>query len=102
MWLRGLQIVFYFRDFVCPYLPSKPCFGPEYVRFQSPGYVRRLRRVISRYVGAKGFFWLCGFLCVFALLPVWYYDMELTSLSSILLLLSASSLTKGQEETSNN
>ena len=39
-------------------------------------------------------------MCVLALLPVWYYDMELTSLSSVLLLLSAYSMARGQEETS--
>ena len=41
-------------------------------------------------------------MCVLALLPVWYYGMELTSLSSVLLLLSACSMTRGQEETSTN
>ena len=44
--------------------------------------------------------WLGGFLHILALLPVWYYDMELTPLSSVLLLLSACSMTRGQEETS--
>ena len=44
--------------------------------------------------------WLGGFVCVLTLLPVWYYDMELTPLSSVLLLLSACSMTRGQEETS--
>ena len=39
-------------------------------------------------------------MCILALLPVWYYSMELTPLSSILLLLSAYSMTRGQEETS--
>ena len=46
------------------------------------------------------FLWLGGFVCVLALLPVWYYDMELTPLSSVLLLLSACSMVRGQEETS--
>ena len=41
-----------------------------------------------------------GFVCILALLPVWYYDMELIPLSSILLLLSACSMARGQEETS--
>ena len=36
-------------------------------------------------------------MCVLALFPVWYYDMELTPLSSILLLLSACSMARGQE-----
>ena len=39
-------------------------------------------------------------MCVLALLPVWYYNMELTSFSSVLLLLSACSMARGQEETS--
>ena len=38
--------------------------------------------------------------CVLALLHVWYYDMEPTPLSSVLLLLSACSMARGQEETS--
>ena len=44
--------------------------------------------------------WPGGFVCVLALLPVWYYGMELMPLSSIILLLSACSMAKGQEETS--
>ena len=44
--------------------------------------------------------WLGGFVCVLTLLPVWYYDIELTPLSSVLLLLSACSMARGQEETS--
>ena len=44
--------------------------------------------------------WSGGFMCVLALLPVWYYGMELTPLSSILLLLSSCSMAIGQEETS--
>ena len=39
-------------------------------------------------------------MCVLALLPVWYYGMELIPLSSPLLLLSACSMARGQEETS--
>ena len=42
-----------------------------------------------------GFPLSCGFMCVLALLPVWYYGMELTPLSSILLLLSACSMARG-------
>ena len=38
-------------------------------------------------------------MCVLALLPIWYYDMELTPLSSVVLLLSACSMARGQEET---
>ena len=38
--------------------------------------------------------------CVLSLLPVWYYDMELTPLSFVLLLLSACSMVRGQKETS--
>ena len=37
---------------------------------------------------------------VLALLPVWYYDMELIPLSLLLFLLSAYSMARGQEETS--
>ena len=40
------------------------------------------------------------FMFVLALLPVWYYGMELIPLSSLLLLLSACSMARGQEETS--
>ena len=36
---------------------------------------------------------------VLALLPVWYYGMELTPFFSVLLLLSAFSMARGQEET---
>ena len=43
---------------------------------------------------------LVGLVCVLALLLVWYYGMELISLSSVPLLLSACSMVKGQEETS--
>ena len=39
-------------------------------------------------------------MCVLTLLPVRYYGMELTSLSTVLLLLSACSMARGQEETS--
>ena len=39
-------------------------------------------------------------MCILALLPVSYYGMELTPLSSVLLLFSACSMVKGQEETS--
>ena len=41
-------------------------------------------------------------MCVLALLLVWYYDMELTPISSVLLLLSACSMARGQEETSSS
>ena len=44
--------------------------------------------------------WPGGFMCVLAILPIWYYDIELTPLSSVLLLLSACSMARGQEETS--
>ena len=44
--------------------------------------------------------WPGGFVCVLVLLPFWYYGMELTPLSSVLLLLSACSMARGQEETS--
>ena len=54
--LRGLLIVFLLWEFVCPYLPGKPCFGLEYVRFQSPAYVWRRGRVFSGYIGVGGFF----------------------------------------------
>ena len=39
-------------------------------------------------------------MCVLTLLPVWYYGMELILISSLLLLLSACSMARGQEETS--
>ena len=39
-------------------------------------------------------------MCVLILLLVWYYGMELIPLSSVLLLLSACSMVRGQEETS--
>ena len=48
--------------------------------------------------GGGGFPWSCGFMCVLALLPVWYYDMELTPLSSVLLLLSVDSRAVGVPE----
>ena len=44
--------------------------------------------------------WSGRFMCILALLPVWYYGMELIPLSSVLLLLSACSMARGQEETS--
>ena len=40
------------------------------------------------------------FTCVIALVPFWYYSMELTPFSSVLLLLSTCSMARGQEETS--
>ena len=40
------------------------------------------------------------FMCVLALLPVWYYGMEPIPLSSPILLLFACSMARGQEETS--
>ena len=39
-------------------------------------------------------------MCVLALLPFWYYGMELTPFSSIFLLLSVCSMARGQEKTS--
>ena len=39
-------------------------------------------------------------MCVPTLLPIWYYNMELTPLSFVLLLLSACSMARSQEETS--
>ena len=38
------------------------------------------------------------FMCFLAVLPVWYYGMELIPLSSALLLLSACSMAIGKEE----
>ena len=49
---------------------------------------------------ARTFPWFGRFMCVLALLPVWYYGMELILLSLLLLLLSACSMARGQEETS--
>ena len=40
------------------------------------------------------------FMCVLALLPVWYYAMELIPLSPLLLLLSSCNMARGQEKTS--
>ena len=58
----------------------------------------------------EGVFWVCynwgvfpllgRLMSVLTLLPVWYYGMELTPLLSVLLLLSACSMARGQEETS--
>ena len=44
--------------------------------------------------------WPGGFVCVLALLPIWYYGMELTPLSYVFLLLSTYSMGRGHEETS--
>ena len=44
--------------------------------------------------------WPVGFACVLSLLPFGYYGMELTPFSSVLLLLFACSMARGQEETS--
>ena len=46
------------------------------------------------------FSWFGGFMCVLALLPVWYCGMELIPVSYVLLLLSTCRMTRGQEETS--
>ena len=40
------------------------------------------------------------FMCVLALLPIWYYGMELILLFFVLLMLSACCMARGQEETS--
>ena len=51
--------------------------------------------------GGGGWFPESGrFMCVLAPLLVWYYGMELIPRSSALLLLSACSMARGQEETS--
>ena len=73
-----------------------------YVRFQLSACIRRRkrRRVFSGYAKVVGFFLGLVSLCVLALLPVWYYGMELTPLSYVLLLLSACSMARGHEETS--
>ena len=44
--------------------------------------------------------WFGRFMCVLALLPIWYCGMELIPLSSVLLLLSACNMARGQEEAS--
>ena len=49
---------------------------------------------------ARTFPWFGRFMCFFALLPVWYYGLELILLSLLLMLLSACSMERGQEETS--
>ena len=51
-------------------------------------------------LGLGVFPWPVGFTCILALLPFWYYDMELTPFSSIFLFLSACSMARGKEETS--
>ena len=43
--------------------------------------------------------WSGEVMYVLAFLPVWYYDMELTSLSSVLLMFLPYSMVRGQEET---
>ena len=50
--------------------------------------------------GGGGFPWSSRLVCVISLLPVWYYGMEMIPLSFVLLLLSACSMTSGQEKTS--
>ena len=50
--------------------------------------------------GGGGFLGFGRFMCVLALLPIWYYGMELIPLSLLLLLLFACSMARGQEETS--
>ena len=54
----------------------------------------------ARTEGVGGFPLSGRFMCVFALLSVWYCGMELILLSFLLLLLSAYSMTRGREETS--
>ena len=44
--------------------------------------------------------WLVRFACVLALVPFWYYGMELTPSSYALLLLSSCSMARSQEEAS--
>ena len=57
--------------------------------------------MFSRHTGNGGDFLKSGrFMCVLSLLLVWYYGMELIPLSPLLLLLSAGSMARGQEETS--
>ena len=50
--------------------------------------------------GGGCFPWSGRFMCVLALLPVWYYGVELIPLSLLLLLVSAYSMARGQEDTS--
>ena len=58
------------------------------------------RMVFLRHARTGGFFPESGrFMCVLALLPAWYYGMELIPLSPLILLLSACSMARGQEET---
>ena len=54
----------------------------------------------ARTGGGGAFPWSGRFMCVLALLPFWYYSMELIPLSFLLLLLSAYSMVRGQKETS--
>ena len=91
-----------FQAFVFFYLPSKPCFYSRYIRFQLPACFRRQdhRRVFLGHARTGEGFKSGRFMCVLALLLVWYYGMDLISLSSPLLLLSACSMARGQEETS--
>ena len=48
----------------------------------------------------RDFPWSGKFMCVLTLLPIWYYGMEPILFSSVLLLLYACSMARGQEETS--
>ena len=57
--------------------------------------------MFSGHVRTEGdFAWSCRCMCVLVLLLVWSYGMELIPFSSVLLLLSACSMLRGQEETS--
>ena len=59
--------------------------------------------MFSRHARTGGDFpWSGRCMCVLVLLPVWYYGMELIPLSFVLLLLSACSMARGQEDTSIN
>ena len=70
-----------------------------------PGTLDSSCRRVSDDVNVEGCFlgmlelgvfpWPSGFVCVLSLLPVWYYDMELTPLSFVLLLLSACNIARG-------
>ena len=44
--------------------------------------------------------WPVGFACILALLPFWYYGIEMTPFSFVFLFLSAYSMAREQEETS--
>ena len=57
---------------------------------------RNVRGCFLETLELEGVFpWFGRFMCVLALLPVWYYGMELILFSFVLLMLSACSMARG-------